>query len=152
VVPKARSLRDIAFRAGRAGLGDLAALRDHVLTHGCPPAFYSDRHGIFRVDAKAERRWQDRLRRVVERLDIGSINALTRQARCRVEPADQTLQDRLVKELRLRNICSIAVGQAYLAEFMIAWNKTFAVPPRDAASAHRPRRWTWLLRRMRSGC
>jgi hypothetical protein len=61
--------------------------------------------------------------RVVERLEIGLINALTPQAKGRVERANQTLQDRLVKEMRLRDIRSMAEGQAFLAEFMCLWNE-----------------------------
>jgi transposase len=118
------------------------ALRAHVLAHGCPLAFYSDRHGIFRVNAKDAEGGDGKTEfgRVAERLKIGLINALTPQAKGRVERANQTLQDRLVKELRLRNICTMEAGQAYLPEFMRAWNKRFAVEPRDPGSAHRP--WT----------
>jgi hypothetical protein len=50
------------------------------------------------------------------------------------------LQDRLVKEMRLQGIATMAQAEAYLPVFMVAWNRKFAVDPRDAASAHRP--WT----------
>jgi hypothetical protein len=66
------------------------------------------------------------------------INALTPQAKGRVERANQTLQDRLIKEMRLRNICSMSGAKAYLPEFILEWNKKFAVPPRDETPAHRP--------------
>lgn len=120
----------------------LETLRDHVLTHGTPLAFYSDRHGIFRVNAKdaAGGDGKTEFGRVMERLEIGLINALTPQAKGRVERANQTLQDRLVKEMRLRDIRSMAEGQAFLAAFMAMWNAKFAVEPRDPHSAHRP--WT----------
>src|ERR1019366_1943890 len=83
----------------------LEALRAHVLSHGRPLALYSDRHGIFRVNAK-EAVSGDGLTefgRVVERLGIASIQASTPQAKGRVERSNQTLQDRLVKEMRLQN-------------------------------------------------
>lgn len=120
----------------------LETLREHVLAHGVPLAFYSDRHGIFRVNAKDAESGDGKTEfgRLVERLEIGLINALTPQAKGRVERANQTLQDRLVKEMRLRGICSMAEGQAFLAEFMCLWNDRFAVEPRDPRSAHRP--WT----------
>jgi transposase len=122
----------------------LEALRDQVLTHGRPLAFYSDRHGIFRVNAKDAESGDGKTEfgRVVARLEIGLINALTPQAKGRVERANQTLQDRLVKEMRLRNICSMEEGQAFLAEFMRIWNDRFAVEPRDPSAAHRPWRRT----------
>jgi hypothetical protein len=57
-----------------------------------------------------------------------------------VERSNQTLQDRLVKEMRLQNISSMAAGNAFAASFIAFWNERFAVPPRDAKPAHRP--WT----------
>ena len=120
----------------------LEALRSHVLAHGRPLAFYSDRHGIFRVNAKdvASGDGKTEFGRVAERLAIEPIHARTPQAKGRVERANQTLQDRLVKELRLRGIATMAAAAAYLPEFMVAWNRKFAVDAREAASAHRP--WT----------
>jgi len=120
----------------------LAALRDQVLTHGCPLAFYSDRHGIFRVNAKDAQSGDGKTEfgRVVERLGIGLIDALTPQAKGRVERANQTLQDRLIKEMRLCNINSIEAAQAFLPGFILQYNEKFGVPPRDATPAHRP--WT----------
>lgn len=118
----------------------LEALRAHVLAHGRPLAFYSDRHGIFRVNAKdaASGDGKTEFGRVASRLDIVSIHALTPQAKGRVERANQTLQDRLVKELRLMEISSIDAANAVLPQFMAAWNTKFAVDPRDGADAHRP--------------
>ena len=54
-----------------------------------------------------------------------------------MERANQTLQDRLVKEMRLRGIGDMAAGNAYLAEFMADFNRRFAVAPRNPADAHR---------------
>jgi hypothetical protein len=118
----------------------LEALRSHVLAHGCPLAFYSDRHGSFRVNAKdaASGDCKTEFGRVVERLAIEAIHALTPQAKGRVERANQTLQDRLVKEMRLQGIATMAEAEAYLPTFIKIWNQKFAVDPRDASSAHRP--------------
>jgi len=120
----------------------LAALRGHVLAHGRPLAFYSDRHGVFRINAKDTQSGDGKTEfgRVVERLDIGLINALTPQAKGRVERANQTLQDRLIKEMRLCNIDSIEAVQAFLPVFVLRYNEKFGVPPRDETQAHRP--WT----------
>jgi hypothetical protein len=120
----------------------LSALRDQVLTHGRPLAFYSDRHGVFRVNAKDAESGDGKTEfgRVVERLGIGLINALTPQAKGRVERANQTLQDRLIKEMRLSNIDSIEAARAFLPDFILKYNEKFGVPPRDETSAHRP--WT----------
>ena len=120
----------------------LAALRDHVLMHGRPLAFYSDRHGIFRVNAKDAQSGDGKTEfgRVAERLDIGLINALTPQAKGRVERANQTLQDRLIKDMRLSNINSIEEASAFLPGFILRYNEKFGVPPSEDTPAHRP--WT----------
>jgi len=120
----------------------LETLRRHVLEHGRPLALYSDRHGIFRVNAKdaASGDGKTEFGRVAERLQIDSIHALTPQAKGRVERANQTLQDRLVKEMRLRAISGIEAANAFAPKFIAIWNEKFAVPPRDPSCAHRP--WT----------
>lgn len=118
----------------------LLALRIHVLAHGTPLAFYSDRHGIFRVNAKDAHTGDGKTEfgRVAERLHIEAIHALTPQAKGRVERANQTLQDRLVKEMRLLGISGIEAAQAFVPQFMTIWNRRLAVEPRDPADAHRP--------------
>lgn len=78
--------------------------------------------------------------RVAERLGIALITALTPQAKGRMERANQALQDRLVKEMRLRGVASLEAANRFLPEFMTAWNGRFTVSPRDPASAHLP--WT----------
>jgi transposase len=120
----------------------LEALRGCVLQHGLPLAYYSDRHGIFRVNAKEAAGGDGftEFGRVLTRLNIESICAHTPQAKGRVERANQTLQDRLVKEMRLRNISTIAEANAFVPEFITMWNAKFALPPRDKTDAHRP--WT----------
>ena len=120
----------------------LGGLRAHVLAHGVPLAFYSDRHGIFRINAKeaASGDGLTEFGRVAERLRIELIQATTPQAKGRVERANLTLQDRLIKEMRLRGICDIAGAQAFADEFIALWNAKFARPPATGADAHRP--WT----------
>lgn len=105
-------------------------------------------HGIFRVNAK-DAQYQGvtgggdgktEFGRVETRLGIEPIHALTPQAKGRVERANQTLQDRLVKEMWLEGISDIASAQAFMPRFMAIWNQRFAAQPRDPADAHRP--WT----------
>ncbi len=111
----------------------------HILEHGCPLAFYSDRHGIFRVNAKDAQSGDGKTEfgRVAARLKTEPIHALTPQAKGRVERANQTLQDRLVKEMRLQNICSVEAANNFMPVFITSWNGRFAVAPRDKPSAHR---------------
>ena len=74
----------------------------------------------------------------MQELDVQTICANSPQAKGRVERANQTLQDRLVKELRLRGISDLAAANAYLPEFRDDYNRRFAVAPRSTHDAHRP--------------
>jgi transposase len=118
----------------------LRALKQHILTYGVPLAFYSDKYGVFRVNIKeaATGDGKTEFNRVTERLKIEQICAHTPQAKGRVERSNQTLQDRLVKEMRLHGITGIEAANAFVATFITLWNKKFAVPARDQADAHRP--------------
>ena len=135
-------LLGLRFVLAECTAGYIATLRACVLEHGRPLAFYSDRHGIFRVNAKDAESGDGKTEfgRVVARLGIELINANTPQAKGRVERSNQTLQDRLIKEMRLANICSIEDANAFLPCYITTWNEKFAVPPRETASACRP--WT----------
>ena len=119
------------------------AARSYFERYGKPVAFYSDRHGIFRVNAAqplGSTPGLTQFGRAMQELDIQIICANTPQAKGRVERANQTLQDRLVKELRLRNISSLDAGNAFLPEYRADFNRRFAVQPRSAHNAHRPLR------------
>jgi transposase len=117
------------------------ASRHYFERYGKPVAFYSDKHGVFRVNQERPLGLSSGLTqfgRAMQALDVQIICANTPQAKGRVERANQTLQDRLVKELRLRNISDMEAGNAYLPEFREAYNRRFAVVPRSAHNAHRP--------------
>jgi hypothetical protein len=71
-------------------------------------------------------------------LNIDVICANSPAAKGRVERAHKTLQDRLVKELRLRCISDRDAGNAFLGEFREDYNRRFARVPRNPRDAHRP--------------
>jgi transposase len=135
-------LTGLRFAPAETTRAYVETLRDHVLAHGVPLAFYSDRHGIFRINAKDVDSGDGltALNRVTERLGIAQICATTPQAKGRVERANKTLQDRLIKEMRLAGIDDMAAAQAFLPGFMTRHNRRFAVAPRDPEDAHKP--WT----------
>jgi len=117
------------------------ATRHYLERYGKPLAFYSDKHGIFRVNQPRPLGLSSGLTqfgRAMEELDIQILCANTPQAKGRIERANQTLQDRLVKELRLRGISDIDAGNAYLPEFRADFNRRFGVVPRSQHNAHRP--------------
>jgi transposase len=115
----------------------LHGLRHYVTVHGRPAAFYSDRHSIFRKH-DPEDPTPTQFERAVRALDIAPILALSPQAKGRVERSFQTLQDRLVKALRLAGIDAIEAANAFLPGFIAEYNARFGKTPRDPADAHRP--------------
>ena len=108
--------------------------------YGKPVAFYSDKHGIFRVNQASVGAGEalTQFGRAMQDLEIQILCANTPQAKGRVERANQTLQDRLVKEMRLRGISTMEQGNAYLPEFIVDFNQRFSVPARSQHDAHRP--------------
>jgi len=115
-------------------------LRRHLALYGRPVALYSDRHSIFRINREdpANGHTQTQFGRALAGLEIEAIHAHTPQAKGRVERANQTFQDRLVKELRLRGISDIDSANAFLPEFIADYSRRFAVAPVSSVDAHRP--------------
>lgn len=115
----------------------LAALEAYVTRHGCPVALYSDRHGIF-TKHDPEDAEPTQFQRATASLGIETIQALTPQAKGRVERLFQTLQDRLVKAMRLAGISDIDAANAWLPGYIAKHHARFATPPADPEDAHRP--------------
>lgn len=115
----------------------MEALGVYLGRYGRPVALYSDRHSIFRINHGRQENKVTQFTRAVKTLDIEPIQANSPQAKGRVERANQTLQDRLVKELRLAGIDGMEQGNAFLPAFMADYNRRFAVAPRSAEDAHR---------------
>jgi hypothetical protein len=116
------------------------ATRGYLECHGKPVAFYSDKAGVFRVNAKNPKAGDGltQFGRAMSDLNIDVICANTPAAKGRVERANKTLQDRLVKELRLRDISTMQDANAYLPEFAQDYNRRFGRPARNDRDAHRP--------------
>ena len=133
-------LLELFFAPSETTLSYFAAAQRYLTRHGRPVAFYSDKHSIFRLTnaAATSGTGQTQFGRAMTELDIQIICANSPQAKGRVERANQTLQDRLVKELRLRSISDPEPANAYLSEFMADFNRRFALPPAQLAEAHRP--------------
>ena len=135
------------FRTQEDAAGYLTLLHTLGRTVGLPAAVYTDAHGIFvRHDAHwtlAEelQGFQDptQVGRALQALGVYHIVAESPQAKGRIERLWNTLQDRLVAELRLAGITTMAAATVFLVTtFLPAFNAQFAVPPAVAASAYRP--------------
>lgn len=100
--------------------------------------FYSDRHTVFRVPNPSQHSTgMTQFGRALAELNIEIICANSSQAKGRVERANRTLQDRLVKELRLAGISTLEEGNAFLPSFMERYNLKFAKRPMRSDNLHR---------------
>jgi transposase len=135
------------FTAEEDAQSYLICLRQILLEKGIPLALYMDRHGIFR---RNDDHWslQEQLTgeqtptqvgQALRALAIESIFALSPQAKGRVERLFNTLQDRLVQELRLAGISTPQQATSFLnGSFKADFNARFAKPPRESQIAWRP--------------
>jgi hypothetical protein len=116
------------------------ATRAYLERHGKPVAFYSDKHAVFRVNSKEAKGGggMTQFGRALHELTIEIICANAPQSKGRVERCFGTLQDRLVKELRLAGVDTLEAGNAFLPGFLEAHNARFAKTPFSDRNAHRP--------------
>jgi hypothetical protein len=136
----------LVFRPTEDLHGYATLLQQLCTTYGRPLALYGDRFGVFvRNDphwtlAEQLRGTQDptHFGRILQELGIGFIAAHSPQAKGRIERFWQTLQDRLVSELRLRGISTPEGANAFLPEFLADLTPRFARAPADATAAWRP--------------
>lgn len=119
----------------------MSCLKIYIERFGRPLALFSDRHSIFRSTNPSANgiRTPTQFSDACGRLDIRVICAKTPQAKGRVERANRTLQDRLVKELRLRNISTVQQANIFLEEYRLDHNRRFARFPADSEDAHLPK-------------
>ena len=133
-------LMALGFVPSESTFAYFEVLRRYLETHGKPVAFYSDKHSIFRV-SKEEAAGGDGMTqfgRALAELNIEILCANSSQAKGRVERAHATLQDRLVKELRLAGISDLEAANAFLPGFIESYNSKFARPPARDLDLHRP--------------
>jgi hypothetical protein len=143
------------FRPAEDVHGYMTLFQQVFTRHGLPLAVYGDRLNLL---VRNDRHWSlaeqlagtqapTHLGRMLQDLGIGYIAAHTPQAKGRIERLWATLQDRLVSELRLRRIASVAAAEAYLPAFIADFNRRFGKPPATAAAVWRrpPRTLSLLL-------
>ncbi|HUD44895.1 MAG TPA: ISNCY family transposase [Patescibacteria group bacterium] len=113
----------------------------YVLEIGKPIVIYLDKFSTYKINHKAAVDNKDLLtqfQRAMRQLDINPICANSAQAKGRVERLFGTLQDRLVKEMRLSKISSPTDGNKFLKEvFIPKFNEKFSVVPAKEGDVHR---------------
>lgn len=125
---------------------NMKVLEEFFRKKGLPCAIYLDKDSKFKTtrhegihyNLKGEPYPDTQIKRALSELDITLIYANSPQAKGRIERDFQTLQDRLINELKLNNITTIAEANHYLKEeFIPKWNQKFARQPRIEESAYR---------------
>ena len=116
--------------------------KEYVKSLGKPGKIYLDRYSTYKVNAKHlfnDLTVLTQFERAMKELDVVVIHANSPQGKGRVERLFETLQDRLVKELRLAGINTIAEANKFLEEtFIPKFNQKFSVVPRKPDNAHTP--------------
>src|ERR1700739_4635774 len=132
-------LMHLQFVESESTFAYFQAARAYLEAWGKPVAFYSDKHGVFRVNhpGALSGDGMTQFGRALHGLNIDIICANSSPAKGRVERANKTLQDRLVKELRLAGAATLAEGNALLPAFMADYNARFAKAPANSKDLHR---------------
>jgi hypothetical protein len=132
-------LMHLEFVTSESTFSYFGALERYLQKHGCPVAFYSDKHTVFRVANQAAKsgHGMTQFGRALNELNIEILCANSSQAKGRVERANRMLQDRLVKELRLAEISTMDAGNGFLPGFIERTNARFARTPRRPDNLHR---------------
>lgn len=120
------------------------SFKRYIRKHGIPLRVYLDKHGAYKSNGKPtiEEELQgigplSEFERALSELAVEVIHANSPQAKGRIERFFGTLQDRLVKEMRLKNITSIKEANTFLDQYWPAYNRRFAVSPARKEDLHR---------------
>jgi transposase-like protein len=143
------------FYAYEGTISAMDSFTRYVTRHGIPLAIYADKHTTYQSPAPPTVEEQlagvtprSQFGRALEELGVELIPAHSPQAKGRVERLFKTVQDRLVKELRLAGIATIEAANQFVEEWLPLFNRRFTVQPAQAADLHRPRPAGLALDRM----
>jgi transposase len=119
------------------------SFKGYVRKYGLPMSVYLDRHTTYKSPRKLTE-WEEvagieslsQFERALKELGVAVIHALSPQAKGRIERLFGVLQDRLVKEMRLKNVKTKEEANAFLKEYLPRYNERFGVCPANEADAH----------------
>ncbi len=134
-------LMQLRFVPSESAFAYFLATKGYIEQHGKPIAFYSDKHTVFRSNNKDPlSEGMTQYGRALHELNIDILCANVPEAKGRVERAHKTLQDRLVKELRLAGINDVDAANTFIGGYVEDFNRRFAREPRLDKDLHRPLR------------
>jgi len=128
------------------------SFKRYIQKYGLPLSVYLDRYKTYKSTAKPT--LEDQLNdveplsdfeRALRELGVEVVHANSPQAKGRIERLFGTLQDRLVKEMRLRGIRTLEEANDFLEEYLPIYNRRFSVSPKERENLHRPLGRGWDL-------
>lgn len=115
--------------------------KSYIERHGAPASIYLDKFSTYKINHKSALDNQElitQFQRAAQSIGIRLVTAHSPEAKGRVERLFRTLQDRLIKELRLKGISSIGEANKFLAEtFVPEFDKKFGVAAAKHGDLHR---------------
>jgi hypothetical protein len=114
---------------------------EYLEQHGLPVSIYLDKFSTYKINhpsAVDNKELMTQFQRAMNQIGTELISAHSPEAKGRVERLFNTLQDRLVKELRLANISTLEAANLFLVTYIPKFNKQFAVEPAKTANLHQP--------------
>lgn len=121
------------------------SFKRYIKRYGIPQAVYVDKHTTYKSTKKQtleeqleNKQAMSQFERALDELEVKIIHANSPQAKGRVERALRTFQDRLIKEMRLRNINSKDEANKFLGEYLAVHNRRFSLLPQNKTNLHHP--------------
>jgi transposase-like protein len=121
------------------------SFKRYIRRDGIPLSVYLDKHSTYKAWAEptiaeqlAGRKPKSQFERALEELGVAVIHADSPQAKGRVERLFGTFQDRLIKEMRLANVCNLDDANRFLSGYLPIYNRRFSVKAAEGADLHRP--------------
>lgn len=132
-------ITELQFVKSETTLDYFSALKNQLERYGAPVSIYSDKHGVFKVNHPEAKSGNGltQFGRALKALNVKIIYAQSAQAKGRVERANRTLQDRLLKALRFHEISDMDSGNIFLEDFRKKFNAKFAKHAKSQISLHR---------------
>lgn len=134
------------FEGSESTWAYLRLVRQIAVDKGLPLSFYSDRHTIFHsvketsiIDQLKNKHPMTQFGRAMNELGIRLIKAWSPQAKGRIERIWGTLQDRLISEMRLHNICNMETANLFLKRYLVDFNRRFTIRAKREERVFRPR-------------
>ena len=129
------------FAANEGVIAVFTFFKEYVLRKGKPKHIYLDKFSTYKINHKSavdNSELMTQFQRAMKDLEINSIPANSPQAKGRIERLFKTLQDRMIKEMRLAKINNPEEGNKFLEIFVPKFNKKFSVVPAKEGDVHEP--------------